>query len=128
MPVTPNPRIDRAVLFDRLQLVLAAPERAFSWHWLYEAALTATEPDRAELVEAVRHGRPATGMAAILAATFLDDFSRGTAELALAAQTYLGHEMPLDAGQAILNRIYARGLTNGGTSGGFVDFLRATSF
>lgn len=121
------PRIDASVVSDRLALALDAPERAASWHWLCDAVTALTEPGRRQVAEAVRRRRPASGVAAVLAATFLDALGADESELGIAAHAYLASSLPLDAGLALLNVTYARSL-RAARSSGFVELVRRSGF
>jgi hypothetical protein len=128
--MTPKAKIlgHRAVLDDRLQLVLQQPANPACWHWLYEAVDAAAQADRTPVLQALRRQRPAGGAAALLAATFLDDFADDESELVLAARSSLRGEFPLDASIALLNRIYRRALRQCDDRESFLALLRRTGF
>src|SRR5690242_8998848 len=121
------PTIQRTLLTDRLRLVLEAPHRAASWHWLYKAAAACPEADRAWLRENVRKRRPARGTGAILAASFLDALGGEEFELRAALDTCLRGEVPIDAALAVLNVMYSRGMRRG-RGKGMVRVLRGCGF
>ena len=128
MNASTSPAAHRSVLADRLQLALEAPERAASWHWLYEALERAETLDRHATLNALVRSRPHQGMGAMLAATVMDSFAADGSELAQAAHACCNSALPLDAGLALMHTMYARGLRDGGNVAGLAASLKLSGF
>ncbi|HEX2566745.1 MAG TPA: hypothetical protein VHL85_07785, partial [Burkholderiales bacterium] len=116
----------RSLLEDRLQLVRQSPDNPGCWHLLYESVEAAQDGERSPVLQALRRQRPAQGRAALLAATFLDDFAADEAELARAARACVRGKFPLDTAIAVLNRIYRRALRQSDDREGFLAILQRT--
>src|SRR6185503_2612030 len=105
-----EPSIDRGLLSERLRLALEAPQRPARWHRLFAAGDAGAAADRAWLCDEVRRRRPAGGVAAVLASTFLDALCAGEGELRRAAEACMKSELPMEAALALLSVMYSRGM------------------
>lgn len=116
------------LLQDRLSVVMMAPEAAHAWHRLYHASQQVDAAAVSRLLQQVRTGGMDSGLAGVLAGTFLHALTDQPSDLAMAADAFAGAHLPLDAGLAILHTVYAMALRRGASDQAFLELLTRTGF
>jgi hypothetical protein len=126
--VASAPQTSSGVLLDRLEGVRTWPDYVHLWHRLFAAISQTSAEQRAVALKQVRGWAPTSGSAGFLAATFLFGLEERPGDLRAASSIFVGNELPLDAGQALLNVAFAKALRSVPTSGELVNALIAAGF
>lgn len=116
------------LLEDRLSVVMTAPQAAHAWHRLYHASRQVESVAVWDLVRRIRAEAMCSGLAGVLAGTFLHALTDEPSDLAIASQAFARTKLPLDAGLALLHTVYTMALRRGVSDGAFLDLLTQTGF
>lgn len=116
------------LLEDRLSVALASPGSAHAWHRAYHASAHVGAPALRALADQLRATVSFSGLAGVLAGTFLHALTDEPADLRRASHAFATSKLPLDAGLAVLHSVYASALKCTADDAAFHQLVKDSGF